>query len=56
MCTDANSVAPGSICTRIADDAFARFPGVIPVIAAKTALGCVGEPGDIGMVIAALVS
>jgi hypothetical protein len=29
---------------------------VIPVIAAKTALGRVGEPDDIGMVIAALVS
>jgi NAD(P)-dependent dehydrogenase (short-subunit alcohol dehydrogenase family) len=29
---------------------------VIPAIAAKTALGRVGEPDDIGMVIAALLS
>jgi NAD(P)-dependent dehydrogenase (short-subunit alcohol dehydrogenase family) len=51
-----NSVAPGSTRTRIADDAFDRFPQVIPVIAARTALGRLGEPNDIGMVIAALLS
>lgn len=51
-----NSVAPGATRTRIADNAFERFPEVIPGIAAKTALGRVGEPDDIGMVIAALVS
>jgi NAD(P)-dependent dehydrogenase (short-subunit alcohol dehydrogenase family) len=51
-----NSVAPGSTRTHIADNAFERFPEVIPVIAAKTALGRVGEPDDIGMVIAVLLS
>jgi NAD(P)-dependent dehydrogenase (short-subunit alcohol dehydrogenase family) len=51
-----NSVAPGSTRTRIADDAFERYPEVIPVIAAKTALGRLGEPDDVGMVIAALLS
>jgi NAD(P)-dependent dehydrogenase (short-subunit alcohol dehydrogenase family) len=51
-----NSVSPGSTRTRIADDAFERYPEVIPAIAAKTALGRVGEPDDIGMAIAALVS
>lgn len=51
-----NSVAPGSTRTRIADDAFERFPEVIPVMAAKTALGRMGEPDDIGMVIAMLLS
>lgn len=51
-----NSVAPGSTRTRIADNAFERSPEVIPVIAAKTALGRVGEPDDIGMVIAVLLS
>jgi NAD(P)-dependent dehydrogenase (short-subunit alcohol dehydrogenase family) len=51
-----NSVAPGPTRTRIADNAFARFPAAIPGIAAKTALGRVGEPEDLGMLIAALVS
>jgi NAD(P)-dependent dehydrogenase (short-subunit alcohol dehydrogenase family) len=51
-----NSVAPGPARTRIAGDAFERFPGVIDVIAARTALGRVGEPDDIGMVIAFLLS
>ncbi|MET7403042.1 SDR family oxidoreductase [Dactylosporangium sp. NPDC005572] len=51
-----NSVSPGSTRTRIADNAFERFPEVIPGIAAKTALGRLGEPDDIGMVVAALLS
>jgi NAD(P)-dependent dehydrogenase (short-subunit alcohol dehydrogenase family) len=51
-----NSVAPGSTRTRIADNAFERFPEVIPAMAAKTALGRLGEPDDIGMMIAALLS
>jgi NAD(P)-dependent dehydrogenase (short-subunit alcohol dehydrogenase family) len=51
-----NSVAPGSTRTRIADNAFARFPEVIPGIAAKTALGRVGEPDDVGMMIAVLLA
>jgi NAD(P)-dependent dehydrogenase (short-subunit alcohol dehydrogenase family) len=51
-----NSVAPGSTRTRIADDAFERYPEVIPALAEKTALGRLGEPDDIGMAIAALLS
>ena len=35
---------------------FERFPEVIPALAAKTALGRVGEPDDIGMVIATLLT
>ncbi|WP_426570122.1 SDR family NAD(P)-dependent oxidoreductase [Streptomyces canus] len=52
----ANAVSPGSTRTRLADDAFTRFPEVIPALAAKTALGRIGEPGDIGAMIATLVS
>ncbi|PZG24137.1 hypothetical protein C1I95_01080 [Micromonospora craterilacus] len=37
-------------------NAFERFPEVIPGLAAKTALGRLGEPDDIGMFIAALLS
>ncbi|MET9607823.1 SDR family oxidoreductase [Streptomyces sp. NPDC006512] len=51
-----NAVSPGSTRTRLGDDAFERFPEVIPELAAKTALGRVGEPEDIGMVIASLLS
>ncbi|MEU9885693.1 SDR family oxidoreductase [Sphaerisporangium sp. NPDC051011] len=51
-----NSVSPGSTRTRIADNAFERFPEVIPAMAAKTALGRLGEPDDIGMMIAALLA
>ncbi|MFE6938061.1 SDR family NAD(P)-dependent oxidoreductase [Streptomyces chartreusis] len=51
-----NAVSPGATRTRLADDAFTRFPEVIPGIAAKTAFGRVGEPDDIGAMIATLVS
>lgn len=51
-----NAVSPGSTRTRIADDAFTRFPEVVPALAAKTALGRLGEPDDIGAMIATLVS
>ena len=50
-----NAVAPGSTRTRLADNAFERFPEVIPALAAKTALGRVGEPDDVGTVIATLL-
>lgn len=50
------SVAPGPTRTRLGDDAFARFPEIAEPLAAKTALGRVGEPEDIGKVIAFLVS
>jgi NAD(P)-dependent dehydrogenase (short-subunit alcohol dehydrogenase family) len=51
-----NAVAPGATQTRISDDAFAKYPEIIPSIAAKTALGRIGEPDDIGKVISALLS
>ncbi|MEJ8640491.1 SDR family oxidoreductase [Streptomyces sp. MS1.HAVA.3] len=50
-----NAVSPGATCTRLADDAFTRFPEVVPAIAAKTAFGRVGEPDDVGSLIATLV-
>lgn len=51
-----NSVAPGATVTRFADDAFRKNPEIIPELAKTFALGRVGEPDDIGMVIAMLVS
>jgi NAD(P)-dependent dehydrogenase (short-subunit alcohol dehydrogenase family) len=51
-----NSVAPGPTRTRLADDAFERFPEVIAPIVARTAIGRLGEGDDIGRVIAALLS
>jgi NAD(P)-dependent dehydrogenase (short-subunit alcohol dehydrogenase family) len=51
-----NSVAPGATRTRIAHDAFDRFPEVIPPIVERTALGRLGEADDIAKVIAALLS
>jgi NAD(P)-dependent dehydrogenase (short-subunit alcohol dehydrogenase family) len=51
-----NSIAPGATRTRLGGDAFEKYPEVIPAIAAKTAFGRVGEPDDIGMMIATLVS
>ncbi|MFB6392770.1 SDR family NAD(P)-dependent oxidoreductase [Polymorphospora lycopeni] len=50
-----NSVSPGSTRTRIADNAFERHPEVVPGLAARTALGRLGEPDDIGVAIAALL-
>jgi NAD(P)-dependent dehydrogenase (short-subunit alcohol dehydrogenase family) len=51
-----NSVAPGATRTRFADDAFAKHPEIIPELARDFALGRIGEPDDIGMVIATLAS
>ena len=51
-----NTIAPGPTRTRIGGDAFEKYPEIIPAIAAKTALGRLGEPDDIGRVIAFLVS
>jgi NAD(P)-dependent dehydrogenase (short-subunit alcohol dehydrogenase family) len=54
-----NAVSPGPTRTRIADAdgvvAFEAFPEAIAMLAAKTALGRIGEPDDIGMVIATLL-
>lgn len=51
-----NTIAPGPTRTRIGDDAFATFPEIADAIAARTALGRLGEPEDVGRVIAFLVS
>ncbi|MDQ7991247.1 MAG: SDR family oxidoreductase [Propionicimonas sp.] len=51
-----NTIAPGPTRTRLGGDAFARFPELIEPLAARTALGRIGEPEDIGKVIAFLLS
>jgi NAD(P)-dependent dehydrogenase (short-subunit alcohol dehydrogenase family) len=55
-----NAVSPGPTHTRLADSSgvvgFEAYPEAIPALAAKTALGRIGEPDDIGMVIAGLLS
>jgi NAD(P)-dependent dehydrogenase (short-subunit alcohol dehydrogenase family) len=51
-----NSVAPGSTRTRIANDAFEKYPEAIAPLAAQTALGRIGEADDLGRVIASLLS
>jgi len=51
-----NTVSPGPTRTRIGDDAFAKHPEIERPIAARTTLGRLGEPEDIGRVIAFLVS
>lgn len=50
-----NSVSPGVTRTRLGDDAFSKFPELIAPQAARTALGRIGEPDDVGAVIAFLV-
>ncbi|MCU1411005.1 MAG: family oxidoreductase [Rhodoglobus sp.] len=50
------SIAPGPTRTRLGGDAFEKYPEIIDGLAAKTALGRIGEPSDIGKVIAFLVS
>ena len=49
-----NAVSPGATRTRLGDNGFERFPEVIPALAARTALGRLGEPDDIGLAVAAL--
>jgi NAD(P)-dependent dehydrogenase (short-subunit alcohol dehydrogenase family) len=51
-----NAVAPGPTRTRLGDDAFEKYPEVIPPLVAKTALGRLGEADDVGAAIAALLS
>ena len=51
-----NAIAPGPTRTRLADDGFERYPEVIPPLVARTALGRLGEPDDVGAAIAALLS
>lgn len=51
-----NSISPGPTRTRLGDNAFERYPEVIDALAARTAFGRIGEPADVGKVIAFLVS
>jgi len=51
-----NTVSPGPTRTRLGDDAFEKYPEIIGDLAARTALGRIGEPADIGRVIAFLIS
>lgn len=51
-----NSVAPGATRTRFADNAFETHPEIIPDMVRTFALGRIGEPDDVGMVIATLLS
>jgi NAD(P)-dependent dehydrogenase (short-subunit alcohol dehydrogenase family) len=51
-----NSIAPGPTRTRLGGDAFEKYPEIIDGLAAKTVLGRIGEPADIGKVIAFLLS
>ncbi len=54
-----NAVSPGPTRTRLADASgvvgFDAYPEVIPMLAAKTALGRLGEPEDVALVIASLL-
>ncbi|MET0293003.1 MAG: SDR family oxidoreductase [Steroidobacteraceae bacterium] len=51
-----NSVAPGPTRTRLGDDGFDKYPELIPPLVAKTALGRLGEAGDVAGAIVALLS
>lgn len=51
-----NSVNPGPTRTRLGGDAFAKYPELIEPLASRTALGRLGEPDDIGKMIAVLLS
>jgi len=54
-----NAVSPGPTRTRLADASgvvgFEAYPEMIPILAAKTALGRLGEPEDVGAAIGALL-
>ncbi|WP_397451343.1 SDR family NAD(P)-dependent oxidoreductase [Pseudomonas sp. NA-150] len=51
-----NAVAPGATRTRIADDAYDKYPQAIQRIVDNTALGRLGEANDVGATIAAVLS
>jgi NAD(P)-dependent dehydrogenase (short-subunit alcohol dehydrogenase family) len=51
-----NAISPGPTRTRLGGDAFEKYPEVIESLAIKTVLGRIGEPEDIGKVIAFLLS
>jgi NAD(P)-dependent dehydrogenase (short-subunit alcohol dehydrogenase family) len=52
----ANSISPGAIRTDLNNDAFEQSPELEEMLAGQTALGRMGEPGDVGRVIAGLLS
>jgi NAD(P)-dependent dehydrogenase (short-subunit alcohol dehydrogenase family) len=52
----ANSVSPGAIRTNMTSDAFDQSPAFVTMLSGQTALGRIGEPGDVGRVIASLLS
>ncbi|MGP3536308.1 SDR family NAD(P)-dependent oxidoreductase [Microbacterium sp. RD1] len=49
-----NSVSPGPTRTRFGDDAYERFPEVVAPLAERSVFGRLGEPDDVGAVIAFL--
>ncbi|CAN5254853.1 SDR family oxidoreductase [soil metagenome] len=51
-----NAISPGPTRTRLGGDAFEKFPEIIDDLASRTTLGRIGEPEDIGTVIAFLLS
>lgn len=51
-----NSISPGAIRTELADSALDKNPEFAQALANETALGRVGEPDDVGKVVAALLS
>lgn len=52
----ANSISPGAIRTDMTNDAFEQSPEFVTMLAGQTALGRIGEAGDVGRVIASLLS
>lgn len=52
----ANSISPGAIRTDMTSGAFDQSPEFVTMLAGQTALGRIGEPDDVGRVIAALLS
>jgi NAD(P)-dependent dehydrogenase (short-subunit alcohol dehydrogenase family) len=52
----ANSISPGAIRTNMTSDAFDQSPEFVTMLSGQTALGRIGEAGDVGRVIASLLS
>ncbi|MFA7414066.1 MAG: SDR family oxidoreductase [Rhizobium sp.] len=52
----ANAIAPGAIRTDLADGALDKNPELAALLASQTALGRIGEPENVGRIIAMLLS
>lgn len=52
----ANSISPGAIRTDMTSGTFDQMPEFVSLLAGQTALGRIGEPDDVGRVIASLLS